>query len=863
MCGETDWIEQLRQGDLPNCARQALAQSGVVSIADPASTCTGCPLAAVYEGRGTLTARLEHSGEVYGVLNVSVPGDFVADAEEQSLLKGVARDIAFALYSIELEKERRRVEEALDLERRQFLSIFDSIDEIVYVSDPDTYEIIYVNRATRDVFGDVVGQKCYRALQGLESPCSFCTNDLIFGQNAGQPYIWEFQNSINSRWYRCMDRAIRWPDGRMVRYEMAVDINDRKQAEVALRESGARLQSIFRAAPTGIGLVSSDRVLLQVNDRICEMLGYSCEELVGRSARVLYPSDEDFEYVGREKYLQIRERGTGTVETRWRRKDGQVIEILLSSTPVDSSDPAAGVTFTALDITERKQAEREREWLLAQIQEQARLGQQVIDTVPEGVILLDAGERIIMANPVGGKNLAILSDVKVGGILTHLAGHPLEEFLPSPPKGLWHNVSTDGGSFQVVARPLEAGPVLEGWVLVTRDVTQQREFEQRAQQQERLASVGQLAAGIAHDFNNIMATIVLYAQMSAQAEGLPDRVRERMVTIDQQAQHATSLIRQILDFSRRAVLERHPLDLLLFLKEQVKLLERTLPENIEVEIVYGAGEYMINADPTRIQQMMTNLALNARDAMPEGGILRIALERIEIRPGESHPLPEMGRGIKNQEWVRVTVSDTGAGIPPDVLPYIYDPFFTTKAPGAGSGLGLSQVHGTVGQHEGHIDVQTQLNHGTTFTIYLPALPTHLAEALTLEISPLVNAEGQGEMILVVEDNAAARRALMESLELLNYRVLEAANGQEALAVLERHGDEIALVLSDVVMPGMGGISLLHVLRERGLEVGVVMLTGHPLEKELESLRSCGMIDWLAKPPDLERLAQVVARALER
>jgi CheY-like chemotaxis protein len=245
--------------------------------------------------------------------------------------------------------------------------------------------------------------------------------------------------------------------------------------------------------------------------------------------------------------------------------------------------------------------------------------------------------------------------------------------------------------------------------------------------------------------------------------------------------------------------------------------------------------------------------------MPGGGILRIGLEQIEIEPGESPLLPEIAPG----EWVRMTVSDTGTGIPPDALPHIFEPFFTTKAPGEGTGLGLAQVHGIVGQHGGRIDVESQAGKGTTFTIYLPALSTHPSKPPSVSElgGPLTLPTGKGESILVVEDNAVVREALVESLELLNYRTREATNGQEALVMLEQHGDDIDLLLSDVVMPGMGGVALLHALKERGLTVKVVMITGHLLEKELDELRAQGMADWLHKPPELGKLAEVVARVL--
>ena len=183
----------------------------------------------------------------------------------------------------------------------------------------------------------------------------------------------------------------------------------------------------------------------------------------------------------------------------------------------------------------------------------------------------------------------------------------------------------------------------------------------------------------------------------------------------------------------------------------------------------------------------------------------------------------------------------------------------TEESGQSSWLGLPQVYGIVQQHKGRIDIETQVEHGTAFFIYLPALPVQSVETLNLALSTL--AKGRGETILVVEDSASTREAVVQSLELLNYRVLEAANGQEALALLGRYGDEIALILSDVVMPGMGGIALLHALKARGLPVRMVMLTGHPLGKEMESLRTQGMIDWLPKPPNIEQLAEVVARAL--
>ena len=290
------------------------------------------------------------------------------------------------------------------------------------------------------------------------------------------------------------------------------------------------------------------------------------------------------------------------------------------------------------------------------------------------------------------------------------------------------------------------------------------------------------------------------------------------------------------------------------MKEQIKLLEQVLPENIRIVSEMGAGEYIVNASLTQLQQVVANLAVNARDAMPEGGELRIGFSRLRVDPDERPPLVGMEPG----DWVVWTVSDTGAGMPPDVQKHIFEPFFTTKPRGEGTGLGLAQVYGIVKQHGGEIHVKSQKGKGTTFTIYLPELaraPVRVEEAGG-EIPT-----GNGETVLVVEDEADVRGMARRLLEELNYRVLVASDGQEALVVYAERRDEISLVLSDMMMPEMGGVQLFRALKEQNPEVRVVIMTGYPLDgAELQMQQELAGV--LEKPFELERVARVVGDALK-
>ncbi len=487
--------------------------------------------------------------------------------------------------------------------------------------------------------------------------------------------------------------------------------------------------------------------------------------------------------------------------------------------------------------------------------EQQRL-ESLVEHLPVGVLFLDSDQRLLVANPIGKELLSVLNANITDNVLIELAGFSIDEIIERHTETLSLEVIQEGlvhRYFEAQARPV--GETDQQWVIMLREITQEKESQSRIQMQERLATVGQLAAGIAHDFNNIMAAILVYADLLRSDPNLLKASQDRLTIIQQQVQRAASLIRQILDFSRRSVMEQSSLDILPFIKEFEKMLGRVIPETIHLELKYQQESYLVNADPTRLQQVLMNLALNAKDAMPDGGILQFSLKRVTYQAGDLLPLSDLPLG----NWIVISVKDTGRGISPEHMPHIYEPFYTTKPVGQGTGLGLAQVYGIVKQHDGYIDVQSHVGIGTTFTIYLRALDESNEHPVLVEASAM---DGIGLSVLIVEDDNATREALRALLEAYNYKACTAANGIEALTYLEAQGGSVDMIISDVVMPKMGGLELFHAIQSRWPGIKMLFVTGHPMDGESQKLLERGSVHWLQKPFSVQEFSQAVHNLLE-
>ncbi|HEY89568.1 MAG TPA: response regulator [Thermoflexia bacterium] len=393
-----------------------------------------------------------------------------------------------------------------------------------------------------------------------------------------------------------------------------------------------------------------------------------------------------------------------------------------------------------------------------------------------------------------------------------------------------------------------------GSIALGRDITERQQLEEQLRRQERLAVVGQLAAGIAHDFRNILAVIILYAQLALRKPTLPPELAKIFEIISSQSKKAANLVQQILDFSSRSMIERQTLDLKPFTGNVLEVLRRTIPEHIRFTLAAEAEEYIVEADANRLEQALMNLVLNSRDAMPQGGELRVTLSKLTLGPAAKPPVAAMSTG----EWICLTVADTGIGMPAEVYAHLFEPFFTTKEVGQGTGLGLAQVYGIIKMHKGHIDVETKLGEGTTVYIYLPA--GKLEEEWVANPTAGMVA-GQGETLLVVEDSQLLRDVIETFLKALNYRVLSAPHGHAALKIYETERD-IDLVVTDLVMPEMGGEELLRELQKRDPQLGALGLTGYVDAQLTTELRQSGFRELLQKPFEIEALGQAIHRALD-
>jgi PAS domain S-box-containing protein len=647
--------------------------------------------------------------------------------------------------------------------------------------------------------------------------------------------------------------------------ELQNEIVERKQVEKALRESQDHLNSLFRAAPTGIGVVV-DRVLIQVNQQICEMTGYAEDELVGQSSRLFYLSDEDFEFVGREKYKQIRELGTGTVEVRWKHKKGSIIDVLLSSTPMDPGYPSKGVTFTALNITDRKRAQEallESEEKYRTMIERSndmiwaldRSGKfSFFNTQAETVTGLDLNDWIgkSFTPLILKEDLAMVTDIFKKGMEGISSEYELR-FKKRHDEILTISVNT--------ASLIKDGRVV-GVVSFGRDITERKiaekekaKLESQLQQSQKMESIGTLAGGIAHDFNNILSGIFGYAELlQMKMEKGSDQIRY-LDSILKAGNRAKDLVTQILTFSRRSVNQLSPMEIQHVVKEALKLVESLVPSTITLHQRIQKKCGLVLADHTQIHQIVMNLCTNAYHAMEEtGGELTVSLKEVELTDKDLK-----GRDMRPATYIELTVADTGTGIHQGIIERIFDPYFTTKEEGKGTGMGLAVIHGIVKSHGGHIRVESEPGSGTEFCIHLPVIEDGQNSENPEAQKPIKKGD---ERILLVDDQKEVIDIEQKMLEVLGYQVTATTSSVDALNFFRSNPDSFDLVVTDMTMPRMTGDQLADELINIRSDIPVILCTGFSEKMSEKKAASLGIRGFIMKPVGLSDLSATVRKVLD-
>ncbi|HEY9173591.1 MAG TPA: response regulator [Verrucomicrobiae bacterium] len=630
-----------------------------------------------------------------------------------------------------------------------------------------------------------------------------------------------------------------------------------------LQESERRFRSLYENALMGLYRTTPDGRILLANPALVSMLGYESFDALARQNLETRGFHPDYP---RQQFKE-RLEGEGSVqglESAWTRADGSTVFVRESACTV--RDDAGGVLYydgVVEDITERKRAE-----------DQLRKLARAVEQSPASIVITDRAGNIEFVNPkfsqvtgytaeeVVGRNPRILKS----GETTAEEYRQLWETITAGREwhGEFHNKRKDGTLFWETASisPIrDAAGEIKHFIAVKEDVTEQKLTQAKLLRAQRVESIGSLASGIAHDLNNILTPILMCAPM-LQLDDSPETRRELAQTIETSAQRAVGIVKQLLSFARGKEGQKQPLQMRHLVRDMAKIIRETFPRSIQVEEDCDPNLWPVLADATQLHQVLLNLCVNARDAMPGGGKLTLEAANVTL---DEH-FVAMHKEAEAGPFVRLRVTDTGTGIPETVQAHIFESFFTTKGEGAGTGLGLSTVKGIVKNHKGFITFTTAPGRGTTFEVHLPAA-TEARSTAEQTVQTRAMPRGEGELILVVDDEPAICDTTRRTLERQGYRVLQAHNGIEALAQYSAHQQEVRAVVTDFMMPLMDGVTLCRALRALSPQTPLVVSSGGLFGKvgaeASRALEELGVRHVLQKPHNADLLLQTLCEVLGR
>lgn len=642
--------------------------------------------------------------------------------------------------------------------------------------------------------------------------------------------------------------------------ELQDEIGERQRAEKALRQSEEKYRFLVMNLPGIVYRGFKDWSVEFIDEKIELLTGYPMEEFNSKGVKW---SDlivaQDIEIV-KEKFIHaiktdrsyIREYRirTNSGNILWIRDRGQIVR--------DESGEIEYVSGVFFDITDRMQADQERIRLATAVEQAA-----------ESVIISDRPGTIQYVNPAFERLSGFRREEIVGHNFRILKSDRHDEAFYRKMWGIisrgdvWqgHIVNTmkDGTlrEFETTISPvLDSSGVIVNFVSVNRDVTQVVALEAQLRHVQKMQVVGTLAGGIAHDFNNLLQAIQGYAELLLLGKERDESGQRELQEIFKATQRGAELTQQLLTFGRKIESKRRPLDLNKRIREVKNLLERTIPKMIKIELYLAENLNFVDADPVQMEQILMNLALNAKDAMPDGGELVIETENVIL----DQEYCKTHLGAVPGKFVLLSISDTGEGMDKETLEHIFEPFFTTKEVGKGTGLGLAMIYGIVKNHEGFIMCYSEPGEGTTFKIYLPVIAS--SEAASETKAPAGEIKGGCETILLVDDEKTVRDIGKQILETYGYTVLTAADGETALELYRKEQERIELVLLDLIMPGMGGRKCLEELLKLNSRAKIVIITGYSMNGPAKEVLKSGPKGLINKPYDMGQMLEKVRKVLD-
>jgi two-component system, cell cycle sensor histidine kinase and response regulator CckA len=640
----------------------------------------------------------------------------------------------------------------------------------------------------------------------------------------------------------------------------SITINEERatiRTEEALERSLKELSDIRFALDESaiVAITDQSGKITYINDKFCEISQYSREELLGQDHRIINSGYHPKEFI-RNLWTTIANGKVWRGELRNRAKDGSYYWVDTTIVPFlnDKGKPYQYIAIRS-DITERKQAEE-------RVREQAAL----LDHAQDAIIVCDLHDRILFWNQSAERIYGWSKEEAVGrGVAELLYEHTTSQYEMAKQallgRGEWigelRQLTKSGDEITVesrwtVVRDEEEAP--KSVLVINTDITGRKKMEAQFLRAQRMESIGTLAGGIAHDLNNVLSPILMAIQV-LQMKAADEESRQWLQILQTNAERGGQMVKQVLSFARGVEGERLALQLKHLIKDAVKILQDTLPKTITLKFFVADDLRLVSADATQLHQVLMNLCVNARDAMPSGGTISIRAENIDIDENYA----QMHLEAKPGKFVIITVSDTGVGIPQATIERIFEPFFTTKEIGKGTGLGLSTASTIVRSHGGFINVYSEPGKGTQFRLYLPTISTTEETSAEERVSELP--VGHGELILVVDDEEAIRQITKGTLEAFGYQVLIASDGTEGIALYAQHKDEIRVVVTDMMMPFLDGPALIRALQKMNPNIRIIAVSGLAQNEKAAEAASIGVKVFLPKPYTAERLLTSLAAIL--